>query len=62
MHVEQEGGVASGVVKWFSTHPTNESRVKHIDGLLPEALELRSYFECPELKEFYNASHRYREC
>jgi len=62
MHVEQEGGVASGVVKWFSTHPTNESRVKHIDGLLPEALELRSYFECPELKEFYDASHRYREC
>ena len=62
MHIEQEGGGSSNIVKWFSTHPTNESRVKHIDGLLPEALELRSYFQCPELKEFYDASHRYRTC
>ena len=62
MHLQDiAGGEATHpVFNWFSTHPTNASRVQQIDLLLPEALELRTYFECPELKEFYEASHMFR--
>ena len=60
MHLQGEGDLIHPVFDWFSTHPTNVSRVQQIDGLLPEALELRRFFKCPELKEFYESTQRYR--
>jgi len=60
MHLK-DGGGSDAIMKWFSTHPTNASRVKQIDELMPEALELRSSFQCPQLQEFYDASHRFRQ-
>ncbi|XP_067846399.1 metalloendopeptidase OMA1, mitochondrial isoform X3 [Heptranchias perlo] len=39
----------SEIPEWFSTHPSNERRVKHLDKLIPEALKLREDCSCPSL-------------
>ncbi|KAF4070880.1 hypothetical protein AMELA_G00278520 [Ameiurus melas] len=37
--------------EWFSTHPTHQSRITHLDHLIPEALELRARCGCPALSD-----------
>ena len=59
MHLQGDGEMPS-IFHWFSTHPTNASRVQQIDELLPEALELRRSFQCPELREFYDSTQKFR--
>ncbi|XP_069794598.1 LOW QUALITY PROTEIN: metalloendopeptidase OMA1, mitochondrial [Narcine bancroftii] len=44
--------IASGTFQtpeWFSTHPSNERRVQHLDNLIPKALKLREGCSCPAL-------------
>ncbi|KAK3516605.1 hypothetical protein QTP70_021946 [Hemibagrus guttatus] len=41
----------SSVPEWFSTHPSNRSRITHLDHLVPEALELRARCGCPTLSD-----------
>uniref|UniRef100_UPI00398F3471 metalloendopeptidase OMA1, mitochondrial n=1 Tax=Pristiophorus japonicus TaxID=55135 RepID=UPI00398F3471 len=40
---------ASQIPEWFSTHPSNERRVEHLDKLIPEAIKLRENCSCPIL-------------
>lgn len=35
--------------EWLSTHPSHQNRVRQLDRLIPEALELRARCNCPEL-------------
>uniref|UniRef100_A0A4W3KII4 Metalloendopeptidase OMA1, mitochondrial n=1 Tax=Callorhinchus milii TaxID=7868 RepID=A0A4W3KII4_CALMI len=35
--------------EWFSTHPSNESRVEHLNQLIPQAVKLREVCGCPAL-------------
>lgn len=56
MQNHAEFGVKTGKTDWLSTHPTNESRVKWLESVLPDALALRREFKCPRLKEFLELS------
>jgi len=40
---------------WLSTHPSHENRINWITEWLPDALLLRSNFDCPELRHFVEA-------
>ncbi|XP_078417345.1 metalloendopeptidase OMA1, mitochondrial isoform X1 [Cetorhinus maximus] len=37
------------IPEWFSTHPSNDHRVEHLDKLIPEAIKLREDCSCPSL-------------
>ncbi|XP_041064466.1 metalloendopeptidase OMA1, mitochondrial isoform X2 [Carcharodon carcharias] len=37
------------IPEWFSTHPSNDRRVEHLDKLIPEAIKLREDCSCPSL-------------
>ncbi|XP_078074612.1 metalloendopeptidase OMA1, mitochondrial isoform X3 [Mustelus asterias] len=37
------------IPEWFSTHPSNDRRVQHLDKLIPEAVKLREDCSCPSL-------------
>lgn len=37
------------IPEWLSTHPSHQNRVRQLDRLVPEALELRARCNCPEL-------------
>ncbi|XP_051731805.1 metalloendopeptidase OMA1, mitochondrial-like isoform X2 [Ctenopharyngodon idella] len=39
------------VPEWLSTHPSHQNRVRQLDRLVPEALELRARCDCPALPE-----------
>ncbi|XP_052441691.1 metalloendopeptidase OMA1, mitochondrial [Carassius gibelio] len=37
------------IPEWLSTHPSHQNRVRQLDRLVPEALELRARCDCPAL-------------
>ncbi|XP_051954913.1 metalloendopeptidase OMA1, mitochondrial isoform X2 [Xyrauchen texanus] len=37
------------IPEWLSTHPSHKNRVRQLDRLVPEALELRAHCDCPAL-------------
>ncbi|XP_062920321.1 metalloendopeptidase OMA1, mitochondrial isoform X2 [Mobula hypostoma] len=37
------------IPEWFSTHPSNERRVQHLDNLIPKAIKLRDECGCTSL-------------
>ncbi|XP_060685784.1 metalloendopeptidase OMA1, mitochondrial [Hemiscyllium ocellatum] len=37
------------IPEWFSTHPSNDHRVEHLEKLIPEAIKLREECSCPSL-------------
>ncbi|XP_059353838.1 metalloendopeptidase OMA1, mitochondrial [Carassius carassius] len=37
------------IPEWLSTHPSHQNRVRQLDRLVPEALELRASCDCPAL-------------
>ncbi|XP_072367111.1 metalloendopeptidase OMA1, mitochondrial isoform X4 [Scyliorhinus torazame] len=37
------------IPEWFSTHPSNDHRVEHLDKLIPKAIKLREDCGCPSL-------------
>ncbi|XP_078263442.1 metalloendopeptidase OMA1, mitochondrial isoform X2 [Rhinoraja longicauda] len=37
------------IPEWFSTHPSNQHRIQHLDNLIPKALKLREDCGCPPL-------------
>lgn len=37
------------IPEWLSTHPSHQNRVRQLDRLVPEALELRDRCDCPTL-------------
>ncbi|XP_067893321.1 metalloendopeptidase OMA1, mitochondrial [Heterodontus francisci] len=39
----------SQIPEWFSTHPSNDRRVEHLEKLIPEAVKLREDCSCPSL-------------
>ncbi|XP_056118765.1 metalloendopeptidase OMA1, mitochondrial [Rhinichthys klamathensis goyatoka] len=39
------------IPEWLSTHPSHQNRVRQLDRLVPEALELRARCDCPALPE-----------
>lgn len=39
------------IPEWLSTHPSHQNRVRLLDRLVPEALELRARCDCPALPE-----------
>ncbi|XP_049800165.1 metalloendopeptidase OMA1, mitochondrial-like [Schistocerca nitens] len=54
-----EGGLSTEPAEIFSTHPSYETRKRHLDSQLPAALKLREKCDCPRLpgndpREFIN--------
>ncbi|XP_048395669.1 metalloendopeptidase OMA1, mitochondrial isoform X2 [Stegostoma tigrinum] len=37
------------IPEWFSTHPSNDHRVEHLEKLMPQAIKLREDCSCPSL-------------